>query len=52
MAEFTGTMSPGDIDTVYSRTAIGLGTKIFDTDGNEYIFFFLERRLGIEIIMS
>ena len=38
MAEFTGIISPGDIDTVYSRTAIGLGTRLFDTDGNEYIF--------------
>lgn len=38
MAEFTGTISPGDIDEVYSRTAIDLGTRIKDTDGNEYIF--------------
>lgn len=38
MAEFTGTISPGDIDTVYSRTVIALGTRIKDTEGNEYIF--------------
>ena len=38
MAELTGVMSPGALATVYSRTAIGLGTRAFDTDGNEYIF--------------
>jgi len=38
MAEFTGVIAPGGITTVYSRTAIQLGTRAFDTDGNEYIF--------------
>ena len=38
MAELTGTLSPGDIDTIYNRTAVQLGTRIKDTDGNEYIF--------------
>jgi len=39
MAEFSGaTIAPGDIDEVYSQTAVDLGTRIKDTDGNEYIF--------------
>ena len=38
MAELTGMLSPGDIDTIYNRTAIGLGTRIKDTKGNEFIF--------------
>lgn len=38
MAEFTGIISPGDITEVYSRTAVQPGTRIFDQDGNEYIF--------------
>ena len=38
MAEFSGIIAPGDIDTVYSRTAIQLGTRIKDNDGNEFIF--------------
>lgn len=38
MAELTGILSPGDIDVVYSRSAIALGTRILDQDGNEYIF--------------
>ena len=38
MAELTGILSPGDIDTVFSRTAIQVGTRIKDTRGNEYIF--------------
>jgi len=38
MAELTGVVCPGDIDTIYSRTAINLGTRAFDTDGNEYVY--------------
>lgn len=39
MAEFTGSSClPGDTTEIYSRTAIQLGTRAFDTDGNQYIF--------------
>jgi len=38
MAEFTRGISPGDIDTIYSRTAVQLGTRFVDQDGGEYIF--------------
>lgn len=38
MAEFTGILTPGDINTVHSRTAINFGTRAFDQDGNEFIF--------------
>lgn len=38
MAELTGILSPGDIDEVYSRTAIDLGTRMKGDNGSEYIF--------------
>jgi hypothetical protein len=39
MPELTGpTIAPGDLSEVYSRTAIDLGTRVWDDNGNEYIF--------------
>ena len=31
-------IAPGEVDEVYSSTAIDLGTRIKDDEGNEYIF--------------
>ena len=31
-------IAPGELDEVYSNTAIDLGTRIVDDEGNEYIF--------------
>lgn len=39
MPELTGpAIAPGDLNEVYSRTVIDLGTRIKDNEGNEYIF--------------
>ena len=32
------TISPGDVAEVYSNSAIDIGTRMFDDEGNEYIF--------------
>ena len=39
MAELTGaTIAPGDLAEVYTRTVVDIGTRMFDDEGNEYIF--------------